>query len=188
MQVAYAYGMSSGTESPRRRLRRQRLEQLLSEHGGAAQVARETGTPKSHFSALVNATRGLGDTLAGKLEQIYNKPTGWFDLPMESRPSSSHQINEGGAIYVPSEPGGAVLLAETKQYRTAQLLTPAKCISYLGEILEKLDAVDRVAAGGILAKLAADPSSAPEMASKFERLLGEFGSIPPSAPKVASQG
>jgi len=55
---------------------------LLAEYGGAAQVARESGTPKSHFSAMVNASRGLGDDLAAKLEQLYGKQIGWFDLPL----------------------------------------------------------------------------------------------------------
>lgn len=83
MQVAYSDAMED-SESPRKRRRRQRLELLLQEFGGAAQVARESGTPKSHFSALSNGARGLGDALAEKLETIYNKPPGWFDLPIPS--------------------------------------------------------------------------------------------------------
>lgn len=82
MQVAYASQMDE-TESPRKKRRRLRLEQLLLEFGGAAQVARESGTPKSHFSAMTSGARGLGDALAAKLEAIYNKPLGWFDLPLE---------------------------------------------------------------------------------------------------------
>lgn len=66
-------------ETPRRFRRRNRLEELLGEYGGAAQVARESGTPKSHFSALLAAKRGLGDELAAKLETLYDKPEGWFD-------------------------------------------------------------------------------------------------------------
>ena len=55
-------------------------------------MARETGTPKSHFSAMTGGKRGLGDALAAKLEGIYGKPAGWFDLPIEqskSAPSTS---------------------------------------------------------------------------------------------------
>lgn len=55
---------------------------LLAEFGGPAQVARESGTPKSHFSAMSAAKRGLGDDLAEKLETLYNKPAGWFDQPV----------------------------------------------------------------------------------------------------------
>ncbi|MCT6721647.1 helix-turn-helix transcriptional regulator [Acidovorax sp. K2F] len=85
MQIAYAYWMED-MESPRKRRRRLRLELLLRESGGAAQVARETGTPKSHFSALTSGSRGLGDVLAAKLEAVYAKPRGWFDLPLTEAP------------------------------------------------------------------------------------------------------
>jgi SOS-response transcriptional repressor LexA len=67
-------------ESPRKIRRKERLISLLAMHGGASQVALESGTPKSHISALVNGTRGIGDKLAGKLERLYGKPTGWFDF------------------------------------------------------------------------------------------------------------
>lgn len=69
-------------ESPRKIRRRMKLSELLRENGGAAQVARESGTPKSHFSAILNGRRGVGDALAAKLESIYNKPDGWFDGPI----------------------------------------------------------------------------------------------------------
>lgn len=82
MQVAYPQEMEK-IESPRRRRRRLRLDVLLQEAGGVAQVARETGTPKSHFSAMSAGNRGLGDALAAKLERVYGKPPGWFDLPIE---------------------------------------------------------------------------------------------------------
>lgn len=88
MQVAYASQMEE-TESPRKKRRRQRLELLLREFGGAAQVARESGTPKSHFSAITSGARGVGDALAAKLESIYAKPEGWFDLPIEATDTSS---------------------------------------------------------------------------------------------------
>ena len=78
MQVAYAMKMEK-VESPRRLRRRLRLQELLGEFGGAAQVARESGTPKSHFSAMISGSRGLGDGLAAKLEDLYGKPAGWFD-------------------------------------------------------------------------------------------------------------
>src|SRR3989338_2359921 len=87
MQVAYAMEMEK-TESPRRVRRRLRLEKLLSEYGGAAQVARESGTPKSHFSAMISGTRGLGDGLAAKLEGLYGKPEGWFDASDNLTPTS----------------------------------------------------------------------------------------------------
>lgn len=75
-------------ESLRRTRRRAKLVQLLSEAGGVAQVSMETGTPKSHFSALTNSEsgRGVGDALAKKLEEIYGKPAGWFDVDDPTTP------------------------------------------------------------------------------------------------------
>ena len=84
MQVAYAPNMEKDNkpESPRRARRRLRLELLLKENGGASQVARDIGTPKSHLSAITTGTRGLGDELAQKLENQYEKSAGWLDLPL----------------------------------------------------------------------------------------------------------
>lgn len=78
MQVAYIKKVEK-TESPRRQRRKMQLVSLIEEHGGASQVARESGTPKSHLSAMVAGRRGVGDELAKKLEGIYAKPEGWFD-------------------------------------------------------------------------------------------------------------
>lgn len=75
-------------ESPRRLRRKAKLIDLLAEFGGATEVARATGTPKSHLSAMVSGARGLGDELAEKLEKKYGKPTGWFD-------SAASSISEG---------------------------------------------------------------------------------------------
>jgi hypothetical protein len=77
MQAAYHSFMEK--ESPRRARRRARLETLLKEAGGPAQAERDTGTKKSHFSAMLSGRRGLGDELAAKLEEHYGKPAGWFD-------------------------------------------------------------------------------------------------------------
>jgi phage repressor protein C with HTH and peptisase S24 domain len=61
--------------------------ELLAEAGGPTQVELETGTPKSHLSAITGGRRGVGDELAAKLEAAYNKPTGWFDMPVEDEGS-----------------------------------------------------------------------------------------------------
>lgn len=84
MQAAYACRMSDDL-SPRQRRRQQKLIQLLVEVGGPTQAAIDTGTQRSHFSALKAGSRGLGDELAAKLERVYKKPEGWFDEP-ESNP------------------------------------------------------------------------------------------------------
>lgn len=88
-------------ESPRRARRRQRLELLLAEEGGAAQVARVSGTPKSHFSAMTSRKRGLGDELADKLEKLYNKPPGWFDLPITESSKANTEPANGSSGEVP---------------------------------------------------------------------------------------
>jgi hypothetical protein len=67
------------SESPRRKRRRLKLGELVDANGGASRVAERSGTPKSHLSALLSASRGLGDQLAEKLEKLYDKPRGWFD-------------------------------------------------------------------------------------------------------------
>lgn len=94
--------MEKAPESPRRRLRRARLELLLAEFGGAAQVARESGTPKSHFSAMVNGTRGMGDSLAAKLEELYGKPQGWFDQPLPTNMGTEEDQNTVKMLSLPT--------------------------------------------------------------------------------------
>ena len=80
MQVAYIKKMEI-IDSPRKIRRKERLIALLAMHGGATQVAIESGTPKSHISAMIKGSRGIGDKLAAKLEALYGKEPGWFDLP-----------------------------------------------------------------------------------------------------------
>lgn len=71
--------MEEERESPRRARRRRALELLIKEVGSAADLARESGTPKSHISAILGGKRGVGDDLADKWERLYEKPEGWFD-------------------------------------------------------------------------------------------------------------
>ena len=92
MQVAYATKMEK-VESPRRVRRRLRLQELIEANGGAAQVARESGTPKTHFSAMLAGKRGLGDELAEKLERLYTKPEGWFDTTPMVATGQAHSSN-----------------------------------------------------------------------------------------------
>lgn len=77
MQDAYAFPMAISSS---RHLRRQaNLQTLIQENGGASALALLVGTPKSHISALVAGTRGVGDALAAKLERKCDKPEGWMD-------------------------------------------------------------------------------------------------------------
>lgn len=86
MQAAYARRMSES--SPRQQRRREKLIQLLAEIGGPTQAETDTGTPRSHFSAISAGRRGVGDALAHKLERCYGKPPGWFDQPLAYWPFS----------------------------------------------------------------------------------------------------
>lgn len=66
--------------SPRRLRRQARLKLLVATYtGGAAQLARDAGTPKSHISAICAGRRGLGDALAAKLERASGLPPEWMD-------------------------------------------------------------------------------------------------------------
>jgi plasmid maintenance system antidote protein VapI len=78
MQAAY-HEIMEKVESLRRARRREKLNELVMEAGSATKLAIETGTPKSHISALCSGKRGVGDDLAQKLEGIYGKSAGWFD-------------------------------------------------------------------------------------------------------------
>ena len=42
-------------------------------------MARLIETPRSHLSALLNGSKGIGDTLAAKIEAVFDKPPGWLD-------------------------------------------------------------------------------------------------------------
>lgn len=64
--------------------RMKRLLELIDEVGNASAISRDSGTQKSHISAMANGKRGLGDKLAQKFERIYSKPEGWFDRPESS--------------------------------------------------------------------------------------------------------
>jgi hypothetical protein len=96
MQRAYASLM--GSQTPRRIRRQARLIQLLKEVGGVTKAAAETGTPRSHFSAMQNGKRGLGDELLAKLEAVYKKPPGWFDQPEAFWPFSDELRAQVGAL------------------------------------------------------------------------------------------
>lgn len=68
-------------DSPRQVRRREKLRALVgTDLGALAALGREVGTPRSHLSAILLGTRGIGDTLAAKLERHFEKPAGWFDL------------------------------------------------------------------------------------------------------------
>jgi hypothetical protein len=72
--------------SVRHLVRRDNLALLVDEFKSASGLAEHVGTPKSHISALLAGARGIGDTLANKLERKCEKPPGWMD---DSHPGST---------------------------------------------------------------------------------------------------
>lgn len=109
MQVAYPAVMAY--DSPRQVRRRENLQRLLDENGGAAQVAREVSTPKTHFSAILAGRRGLGDLLAQKLERHFDKPAGWIDSDLTDQTALPVEISElaAEAAALPPELRGRLL-------------------------------------------------------------------------------
>lgn len=170
------------SESPRRIKRRLRLGQLLSENGGAAQVARECGTPKSHFSAVMAGKRGLGDTLTHKLETLYSKPSGWFD---------SGSLYE--AAYQPSTPsisldGGA---APQINERRAQRAVPIEsAVEVIANHLSGLEGYDKPTVISLLTALVNSPDMHAVVAAGLKTLKPQVRGDPakhhPPAQKVHS--
>lgn len=71
--------MENEDERPVRRIRRERLKQLIEEFGGPGRLAQETGTVDTHLTTIVKGRRDVGDELATKLERKTGKPFGWMD-------------------------------------------------------------------------------------------------------------
>lgn len=100
MQSAYARPVTK--DSLRHTVRRSMLAKLIEEAGGVTELARKVYGPtradmKSHISALKEGKRGIGDTLATKLEKKCGKPPGWMDgreasdvLPPPTPPRNFH--------------------------------------------------------------------------------------------------
>jgi len=71
------------------------LELLIAEAGSATALARLANTSDSYLSQIRNqfatakgTPRGLGDSLAAKLEHAMGKPNGWMDEPHPTIPES----------------------------------------------------------------------------------------------------
>ena len=76
-------------------LRLDNLELLVAEAGSATTLARLANTSESYLSQIPNqfatpkgTPRGVGDSLATKLEQAMGKPTGWMEKAHAKIPES----------------------------------------------------------------------------------------------------
>lgn len=65
--------------SPRHLRRQQNLKDLVDAVGGGTAFAALIGTPKSHISAMLAGSRGVGDAMAAKIEKKLEKAAGWMD-------------------------------------------------------------------------------------------------------------
>jgi len=84
--------------SARHLRRRERLAELVKEAGGASELARLAGTPKTHLSALQAGNRGIGDDLAAKFELVMDKPAGWMDEAAKVDPKRVSLSEEAVAL------------------------------------------------------------------------------------------
>lgn len=84
-------------------VRYQNLHALLTEMGGnQAELARRTRTNAAYINQIINKSllpsgkvRAVGERLARKLEQAYQKPDGWMDTPN----TTTFQLAEPTTIY-----------------------------------------------------------------------------------------
>jgi transcriptional regulator with XRE-family HTH domain len=82
-------------------IRLTRLEQLISEFGTIEAVAEKSGTAPQYLSQIRNGVksstgtaRGVGDSLARKLEKGCGKPEGWMDIPFAEPQEEPRESNE----------------------------------------------------------------------------------------------
>jgi len=73
--------------------------QLLLAGATVAEMARQVKTPRTHLSALLSGSKGIGDQLAAKIEAAYGKPAGWLDRPISSEPTDALTVREAAGIY-----------------------------------------------------------------------------------------
>lgn len=114
--------------SPLKEKRRQQLGRLVDEVGSQADLARIVETPKSHISALLAGTRGIGDALAAKIERACDKPAGWMDgleapgqkhIAVEIKaPKNPAPIEAKGTISLVENPAFAVIPMVKMKLRT----------------------------------------------------------------------
>lgn len=102
-------------ERPYRLARRAKLAILISEAGGLTQLARISGTPKSHLSAISSGDRGMGDDLAAKLESVMDKPDGWMDDPETGPMFDSHVLYASE----PDDPYSLGIAVEISRYMSS---------------------------------------------------------------------
>lgn len=139
-------------DSPRQRNRRAQLQKLIEEAGNASDLARLTGTPKTHISAILAGRRGIGDQLAAKLETKMGKPEGWMDQVL--------QYHAGQATAVP--------VGEPPPSAANDL---GKALDAVARATAKLNKLERRQMAVLLPLLAEEPATRQETCKAIMRLL-----------------
>lgn len=101
--------LSYPTDMRPKNIRRSNLELLVKEFGSIAEVARKAGTSEKYLSQILGkrvqrkTERGIGDTVAIKLETGCRKPIGWIDIyHPQATDASEHVVKECKAdAYLP---------------------------------------------------------------------------------------
>lgn len=99
---------------PMRMTRQARLKLLVDEAGSAAALERSTGTPRSHISAMLVGSKGMGDDLATRLELALGRPFGWMDMPVDPKRVAEH-VSGRGALGALSNAASALPVAERRK-------------------------------------------------------------------------
>jgi len=143
-------------DSPRQTSRRAQLQKLIDEAGNAADLARVTGTPKTHISAILAGRRGIGDQLAAKLESIMGKPVGWMDQPAAR------------VLHYPSNQSTPLQTGEPAPAAGAELV---RAVRMLALAVSKRGKLDRRQLAVLLPLLAEEPEMRQDTSEAIIRLL-----------------
>lgn len=85
-------------------LRRQKLSQIIQQEGSQAAVAHKLDTDPSYLSQIMSkkGRRNVGEALARRIEERFNKQPGWMDNPEEQSPFSriKQEIDDALAEFV----------------------------------------------------------------------------------------
>jgi hypothetical protein len=114
-QAAYAEPMRvSSLRHLRRKHWANELLQLVG--GNVAEMARQIETPRTHLSALLSGSKGIGDALAAKMEAAFDRPAGWLDREVfTGEAAESH----GTETRADKSAAGDALLAHSVSQRAA---------------------------------------------------------------------
>lgn len=84
-------------------IRRQNARNLAEDIGGSAELARRISMSDSQVSQLIgeNPVKNIGQIIARRIEEAFNKPEGWLDIPHDyvAPASDAHAVREKSVDY-----------------------------------------------------------------------------------------